>query len=255
MSTAVENRVPHIVLLYWVIKIAATTLGETAADMFSMTLELGYSQTIAIFMALFTASMVTKLVRGRYHPALYWSTFTASAIAGTAISDFLDRTLELGYAGGSLLLVVLLIAVLVGWYRREGSIDVDHVTTAPAETLYWIAFLLANTLGTAAGDFLADDLQLGFVVSAALIAAALVALALLHSFTKAPRVVLFWLAFVLTRPFGATFGDLLTKPAAKGGLDFGTVGSSAVFAAILVVALLRETQLERARTDEPQPTG
>ncbi|HTJ85516.1 MAG TPA: hypothetical protein VL400_27555 [Polyangiaceae bacterium] len=249
------NRVPHIIALYWVIKIAATTLGETGADMFSMTWDLGYGATIGIFMALFLASFGIKLAAKGYHPVLYWLTFTTSAIVGTAMSDFIDRTLELGYAVGSLLLVLLLLSVLAAWYRSERSIQVETITTPRAEIFYWLAFLVANTLGTAAGDFLADDLELGFVTSAVGISAVLVVLALLHYLTRAPRMLLFWLAFVLTRPFGATFGDFLTKPSEEGGIAFGTVGASIVFGGILVAAIARETQLERRRAATPGPVG
>jgi uncharacterized membrane-anchored protein len=240
------NRVPHIILLYWVIKIASTTLGETGADMFSMTFDLGYARTIEVFMALFLLLLVVKLLLKGYHPVAYWSVFTASAIAGTGISDFIDRTLGLGYALGSAILVAVLLAILYLWRWREGSIGVERITTASAELYYWAAFLVANTLGTAAGDFLADDLGIGFGESAALISGLLLAIALLHYFSRAPGLVLFWLAFVLTRPFGATFGDLLTKPLDHGGLALGTVGASVFFAIVLAVAIARETRLERS---------
>jgi uncharacterized membrane-anchored protein len=247
MSTGIRNRVPHIILLYWVIKIASTTLGETGADMFSMTFNLGYAETIAIFMAFFLVAFVVKLLLRSYHPVAYWLTFTATAIVGTAISDFIDRTLHLGYAWGSLLLVGSLIVVLLAWWKKEGTIQVEAITTSGAEIFYWVAFLIANTLGTAAGDFLSDDLELGFLMSAGVIAGVLLVIALLHFFTKAPKMLLFWIAFVLTRPFGATFGDFLTKTRDKGGIGFGTIGSSAVFAVILILAVLRETQLEKRR--------
>jgi uncharacterized membrane-anchored protein len=191
MDAAIRNRVPHIVLLYWVIKIAATTLGETGADMFSMTLRLGYAETIVIFLALFLVFFAVKLgIRG-YHPAVYWLTFTGTAIVGTAISDFIDRTLHMGYALGSLVLIVLLVVVLAAWYRKEGSVQVERITTAGAEVFYWVAFLIANTLGTAAGDFISDDLGLGFMKAAGLISGALVLLVLLHYFSKVPRMLLF----------------------------------------------------------------
>ena len=247
MEAAIRNRVPHIVFLYWVIKIASTTLGETGADMFSMTFNLGYVETIAIFFALFLVLFAVKLRLRGYHPVTYWLTFTSTAIAGTAISDCIDRTLHLGYAMGSLLLVVLLLAVLAAWDKREGSVQVESITTPGAEVFYWIAFLIANTLGTAAGDFISDYLGVGFMGGAAIISGALLLILLLHYLSNAPGMLLFWLAFVLTRPFGATFGDFLTKPTAKGGIQFGTVGSSIVFSVILIVAIARETQLERRR--------
>ena len=242
-----KNRVPQIIFLYWVIKIASTTLGETGADMFSMTFNLGYAQTIAIFMSVFALLLAIKLNLKGYHPWAYWLTFTASAIAGTAISDFIDRTLGFGYALGAALLTAFLLITLAVWHRREKSINVEYITRSSVEAFYWAAFLIANTLGTAAGDFLADNLGLGFVNSAIWISGALVIIALLHFFTKISGTALFWLAFVLTRPFGATFGDFLTKPIAKGGINFGTVGSSILFCIILVFAISKESQLEMGR--------
>jgi uncharacterized membrane-anchored protein len=240
------SRVPHIILLYWIIKIASTTLGETGADMFSMTLNIGYASTILIFLALFALLAAVKIAMKRYDPAVYWLTFTASAIAGTAISDFIDRTLQLGYATGSLLLFILLAGILSLWYAKTRSLSVENIDNTPAETYYWLAFLIANTLGTAAGDFLADDLQIGFMYSALIIGGVLAVTALLHYVTNVSSVVLFWIAFVLTRPFGATFGDLLTKPAGEGGLALGTVGASLVFTLMLGIALFFEIRRERA---------
>ncbi len=246
MNTVMRNRVPHIIFLYWIIKIVSTTLGETGADMFSMTLNLGYWETIMIFMSLFIVLLVVKLSLKGYHPLIYWLTFTASAIAGTAISDFIDRTLGLGYALGSAVLITALLIILAAWYKKEKSINVEYITTPTAEIFYWAAFLIANTLGTAAGDFLADNLGLGFMNGAILISAILVIVALLHYFTKISDILLFWVAFVLTRPFGATFGDFLTKPGAKGGINLGTVASSIVICIILIIAIHRETVMEKS---------
>ena len=247
MSTEIKNRVPPIIFIYWVIKIASTTLGETGADMFSMTFNLGYASTILIFLSLFIVSLIVKLRLKGYNSAAYWTTFTASAIAGTAMSDFIDRTLGLGYAWGSLTLVTSLLVVLAVWYKKDKSIDVEYITSSSSEIFYWIAFLIANTLGTAAGDFMADNLGLGFINSAIVLSALLVGMALLHYFTKISGILLFWTAFVLTRPFGATFGDFLTKPAAKGGINFGTIGSSIVFGIILIIAIVQETRMEKTR--------
>ena len=241
------NRVPHIIFLYWIIKIASTTLGETGADMFSMTFNLGYGQTILIFMGLFFILLLVKLLLKGYHPIVYWSTFTASAIAGTAISDFIDRTLGLGYAIGSAVLIIMLLLILVVWHTKEKSINVEYISTSSVEVFYWVAFLIANTLGTAAGDFMADNLGLGFAHSAIIISVALAIITLMHFYTKISKVWLFWLAFVLTRPFGATFGDFLTKPIAKGGINFGTVGSSILFCVVLFFAVAKESQLEKVR--------
>lgn len=243
----ISNRVPHIITLYWVIKIASTTLGETGADMFSMTFNFGYGVTILIFMAIFLLFLGIKLALKRYDPLMYWLTFTASAIVGTGISDYIDRTLGLGYTVGSIILIALLLVVLGVWYLKEKSLSVENITTFSAEFFYWLAFLIANTLGTAAGDFLADSMGIGFLMSAALITGLLVVTALLHFYTQISGILLFWIAFVLTRPFGATFGDLLTKTHEKGGLDLGTIGASLFFALVLAVALLKETRLEKAR--------
>lgn len=248
MSVAIKNRVPHIIFLYWVIKIASTTLGETGADMFSMTFDLGYGTTIVMFMAIFLLFYVIKMRCKRYEPISYWLTFTATAIAGTAVSDYIDRTLGLGYAAGSLVLVFLLVAVLAFWYLKERSLSVENITTPSAETFYWLAFLIANTLGTAAGDFLADGLGAGFLFSAALIGGLIAVTALLHYYTRISGILLFWIAFVLTRPFGATFGDFLTKPIESGGVDLGTIGASLFFLVVLVLALAQEVRVERARS-------
>jgi uncharacterized membrane-anchored protein len=247
VENAIKNRVPHIILLYWVIKIASTTLGETGADMFSMTYGLGYGATIIIFMSLFLAFLALKLFVKKYEPITYWLTFTATAIVGTALSDYIDRTLGLGYLLGSVVLIGLLCAALFLWYLHDKTINVEYIDNRTSEIYYWVAFLIANTLGTAAGDFLADELELGFATSAVIISSSLIVITLLHFYTKISGVLLFWLAFVLTRPFGATFGDLLTKTDEYGGLDVGTVGSSALFATVLVLAIMREMQVERKK--------
>lgn len=241
----IATRVPQIIALYWIIKIASTTLGETGADMFSMTFELGYATTIIIFMATFLLFLGIKLSLKRYEALSYWLTFTATAIVGTAISDFIDRTLGLGYALGSLLLISLLGIVLYLWHKKDGTLSVEKIYTTSSEVYYWIAFLIANTLGTAAGDFLADDLEIGFMQSAGLISLVLLGLVFLNYYTKISKVVLFWFAFVLTRPFGATFGDLLTKSHEHGGVDLGTIGSSSFFAIVLVLALIIEINYEK----------
>lgn len=241
----VDTRVPQIIILYWIIKIASTTLGETGADMFSMTFQFGYASTILIFMTTFLLFLAIKLSLKRYEPITYWLTFTATAIVGTAISDFIDRTLGLGYAIGSLILVSLLGIVLYFWHKKDSSLSVEKVFTTSSEVYYWVAFLIANTLGTAAGDFLADDLGIGFVQSATLISLVLISLVVMNYYTKISKVFLFWLAFVLTRPFGATFGDLLTKPIDHGGLNLGTIGASSFFMIVLVIALFLEINYEK----------
>ncbi|MBI1932825.1 MAG: hypothetical protein HYS24_09850 [Ignavibacteriales bacterium] len=241
------NRVPQIVFIYWVIKIAATTLGETGADMFSMTLNLGYGETIIIFLVLFIILLSYKIKIKKYEPIAYWLVFTSTAIVGTGISDFIDRTLGIGYTFGSILLIFLLLIILMLWYQKEKSIAVENITSTSAEIYYWIAFLIANTLGTAAGDFLSDSLGLGFLISALLITILLVIIIFLHFYSKLSKTFLFWFAFVLTRPFGATFGDLLTKSVDKGGLNLGTIGASIFFTILLIFGLYKEVQLEKVR--------
>lgn len=234
------NRVPQIIFIYWIIKISSTTLGETGADMFSMTMNFGYGLTIFIFLALFLVSLTLKLSLKRYETYSYWLTFTATAILGTAISDYIDRTLGLGYILGSLFLFSLLIITLVAWHLKEKSLSVENINTLSAEFFYWLAFLIANTLGTAVGDLLADQFGFGFEVSAIIISALLGFTILFHYKTKISDILLFWVAFVLTRPFGATFGDLLTKSPDQGGLGFGTITSSIFFFFMLLISLALE---------------
>ena len=232
-----NNKVPAVTLAFWVTKICATTLGETAGDLLSMTLAVGYVASSALLLVLFVALLAGQLRSQACRPMLYWSVVLLTSTAGTTLSDCLNRTLALGYARGALLLGVLLAATLLAWRVVDGRVAVDRVTTRRTEVFYWAAILCSNTLGTSLGDYLADDSGLGFLGSAPLIGTLILALAVMHRITRANRVLLFWAAFVLTRPFGATFGDLLTKPAAHGGLDLGTAGSSAVLLALLVAAI------------------
>jgi len=249
MQEKLINRVPHIILLYWIIKIASTTLGESGADMFSMTFDLGYGSTIIIFITLFLLFLGIKLYIKKYDTLYYWLLFTTTAIVGTAISDYMDRTLELGYTIGSIVLIVSLLLVLGVWYLKEKSISVENITTQRAEIFYWMAFLVANTLGTAVGDFLADELNIGFLYSALIISTLLMITALLHFYTKVSSLLLFWIAFVLTRPFGATFGDLLTKSSEDGGLGVGTIGTSLFFTVVLIIAMIKEIKVEKLKKD------
>lgn len=239
------NKVAPVTAAFWVMKICATTLGETAGDLLSMTWKVGYAVSSIVLLGAFAAALGAQLASRRFHPALYWAVILATSTAGTTMSDYMDRTLELGYAAGSVILACVLVLVLVAWRLVEGTIAVSDVHTRRAEGFYWVAILASNTLGTALGDYLADSSGLGFFGGAALIGSAIALVALAAWRTRIDRVVLFWLAFVLTRPFGATFGDLLTKSPADGGLGFGTVGSSAVLAAVLgtlVVAATRRTE-------------
>ena len=238
------SKLPRITLAFWIMKICATTLGETAGDLMSMTLHVGYLVSTLLLLAVFLAALVTQMRSTRFIPALYWTVILATSTAGTTMSDFMDRTLGLGYARGASLLVALLVLVLFAWWRTTGSLSVTDVRSARSEGFYWTAILVSNTLGTALGDFLADDSGLGFLGGAALIGGLIALTALAHRGTSAPKVALFWIAFVLTRPFGATFGDLLTKTPERGGLGFGTIGSSLVLLVILV-ALVRHSMRSR----------
>ena len=248
------NKLPQITLAFWVMKICATTLGETAGDLLSMTLNVGYAASSLILFTAFIVLLLTQLSSKKYHPVLYWSVILATSTAGTTMSDFMDRTLGLGYMRGSLILLGILLTILAYWYFSENSMSVVKIRTFKVEVLYWVAILFSNTLGTALGDFLADDSGLGFLGGAVLIGVLIAAVAAAAYFTNISKVLLFWVAFVLTRPFGATFGDLLTKPIANGGVGVGTVGSSAVLLTILVIGMLfTVVKLRQQATLEPVP--
>jgi uncharacterized membrane-anchored protein len=216
-------------------KICATTLGETAGDLLSMTLNVGYAYSSIILISLFLVSLIGQLKSKKYHPFLYWTVILTTSTAGTTISDYMDRTLKLGYTKGAIILFAILCAILAFWRFRFGSMNVEKIQTFKVELLYWMAILCSNTLGTALGDFLADSSGLGFAGGALLIGSLLALIVAAHYLTSIPKVALFWIAFVLTRPFGATMGDVLTKSHEKGGLNFGTVGSSLVLVSVLIL--------------------
>ena len=240
------NKVAEVTLSFWIMKICATTLGETAGDLLSMTMRVGYALSSAILLGVFVIMLAIQLLSRKFRPHLYWSVVLLTSTAGTTMSDFMDRTLGLGYAKGSLILVCCLLLVLAAWRWTEKTLSVSSIQTTRAEVFYWLAILCSNTLGTALGDFLADDSGLGFLGGAALIAGLIGVVGILFFYTKCSRAALFWIAFVLTRPFGATFGDLLTKPVANGGLNFGTVWSSVFLAAILVALVVYASRKEKA---------
>lgn len=245
------NKVAQVTFFFWIMKICATTLGETAGDLLSMTMNVGYAVSSAILLSLFLVSLVAQLRSRSFHPVLYWTVILTTSTAGTTMSDFMDRTLGLGYAKGSLILVTGLVAVLAVWRASEKTLSVSSIQTTKAELFYWVAILFSNTLGTALGDFLADSSGLGFLGGAALTGGLLVLVVLATFLTSLNRVLLFWIAFVLTRPFGATFGDLLTKPLSAGGLGFGTIGSSAILAALLVGFIAYTTLKEKRPIPQP----
>lgn len=248
MDKATLSKIPAVTLLFWVMKICATTLGETGGDLLSMTLKVGYGASSLILIGAFFVLLFIQLLVKRYHPPIFWLVIIATSTAGTTMSDYMDRTLGLGYATGSAILVGILVAVLAVWRLVEGSISVENIRTFRGELFYWMAILFSNTLGTALGDFLADSSGLGFAGGAALISTLLVIVILLHYLTDFSKITLFWIAFVLTRPFGATFGDLMTKTKEQGGLDLGTVGSSSVLA-ITLAALIIYTSVRRYRAN------
>ena len=241
----VDSKLPKIAAAFWVMKICATTLGETAGDLLSMTIDAGYAVSSIILLSAFVVSLIAQLLAPRYFPPLYWLVILTTSTAGTTVSDYMDRTLGLGYATGSAILIGLLVATLVFWRVTMGSLSVDQVKSRKAELLYWIAILISNTLGTALGDYLSDSSGLGFVGGALLIGAVLAVILALTYLTSLSRVALFWAAFVLTRPFGATIGDVLTKPPAKGGIGLGTIGSSAILLAVLVTFVAIESVRQR----------
>ena len=223
-------------------KITATTLGETGGDWLSMTMGVGYFWSTLVFFGLFAAALTTQLFSKKHHAYLYWTVIIATSTAGTTMSDYMDRTLELGYTKGAAILVTVLLGLLAAWRLTVGNVAVDRIQTRKAEIFYWITILFSNTLGTALGDFLADDSGLGFLGSWLLITGCLAVIVAAHFFTKIPKVLLFWLAFILTRPFGATFGDLLTKTTDKGGLDLGTGYSSFILLGLLIITIIVVTK-------------
>jgi len=237
-TTSSYDKLPAITAGFWIMKICATTLGETAGDLLSMTLKVGYAVSTAILLSFFVVSLIAQLLSKKYNPLIYWLVILATSTAGTTMSDFMDRTLGLGYALGSSILFTSLLMILLIWRLTEKSLSVTNIRSLRGESFYWAAILVSNTLGTALGDFLADDSGLGFSGGALLIGSLLLLLVLAYYFTKLSHILLFWLAFVLTRPFGATFGDLLTKTTEKGGLNLGTIGSSLVLASILAIMML-----------------
>jgi uncharacterized membrane-anchored protein len=232
------SKVPEVTLVFWIIKIAATTLGETGGDTVTMTLNWGYLLGTALFLSLLVVFVVLQIAAKKFHPFLYWATIVASTTAGTTMADFSDRSLGIGYAGGSSLLFVCLMATLAVWYWSLGSISVATVNTAKVEIFYWVAITFSQTLGTALGDWTADDTGLGYDGGALLFAAGLGVLAALYFWTGLSRVFLFWAAFILTRPLGATVGDFLDKPVHDGGLALSRPIASAVIAVFILACIL-----------------
>jgi len=238
MDEKTLTKAPEVTLVFWIIKIAATTLGETCGDSVTMTLRWGYLDGTAIFLALLVVLVIWQTIADKFHPFLYWATIVASTTFGTTMADFADRSLGIGYTGGSSLLFAGLMAVLALWYWSLGSISVETVNTPKVEAFYWAAITLSQTLGTALGDWLADTGGLGYEGGALVFGAGLVVLAAAYYWTKLSRVTLFWAAFILTRPLGATVGDLLDKPVSHGGLHLSRPLASAAIAVFIVGCVL-----------------
>jgi uncharacterized membrane-anchored protein len=232
------SKVPAVTLGFWIIKIAATTLGETGGDSVTMTLNWGYLVGTAIFLSALVVLVVLQIAAKKFHPLLYWATIVASTTFGTTMADFADRSLGIGYTGGSLLLLLCLLAVLGLWYWSLGSVSVETVNRPKVEAFYWAAITFSQTLGTALGDWMADSTGLGYQGGALVFAAALAIVAAFYYWTDVSRVLLFWAAFILTRPLGATVGDFLDKPTSHGGLDLSRPLASAVIAAFILGCLL-----------------
>ncbi|MEO8831824.1 MAG: hypothetical protein ABI407_06095 [Bradyrhizobium sp.] len=232
------SKVPAVTLGFWVIKIAATTLGETAGDAVSMSMHLGYAIGSAIFIAIFVVAVGAQIAAKSFHPFLYWAVIVATTTAGTTMADFADRSLGIGYAGGASILFVLVMAALGLWYWVAGSISVDSITTPKVESFYWGAILFSQTLGTALGDWMADTTGLGYEGGALVFGAGLILIAAAYFYTNVSHTLLFWSAFILTRPLGATVGDLLDKPLRSGGLAFSRFTASAILAAFIVGCIL-----------------
>jgi uncharacterized membrane-anchored protein len=248
-----RSKVPEVTLVFWIIKVLATTLGETGGDAVSMSMNLGYAIGSFIFIGIFVVAVIAQIAAKKFHPFLYWLVVIATTTAGTTMADFADRSLGIGYPGGASLLFVLLLASLAVWYWSEGSISVNTVSTPKTETFYWVAILFSQTLGTALGDWMADTNGLGYEGGALMFAAGLALIAAAYFYTSISRTLLFWAAFILTRPLGATLGDLLDKPLNNGGLAFSRFYASAILAAVIIGCVALLPQRAGTHPGKPQP--
>ena len=232
------SKVPEVTLLFWVIKIAATTFGETAGDAVSMSMNLGYLIGTLIFAVIFVGAVVAQIAAKEFRPFLYWATIIASTTVGTTLADFADRSLGIGYAGGTTLLFTLLLISLFVWYRTLGSISIETVSSPKSEIFYWVTIMFSQTLGTALGDWTADTAGLGYVGGAIVFSALLAIVVAVYFWTDISRTLLFWAAFVLTRPLGAVVGDFLDKPISAGGLALSRYSASAALLAFIVACIV-----------------
>ena len=232
------SKVPELTLIFWIIKIAATTLGETGGDAVSMSMNLGYLVSSVIFLAIFFLAVFVQIKTRRFHPFIYWTTIIATTTVGTTMADFADRSLGIGYFGGSSLLLILLLTSLAVWRFTLGSIAVNSVNNFKAEIFYWVTIMFSQTLGTALGDWSADSLGFGYLGSAIIFGALLVVISVLNFATKISRTFLFWMAFILTRPLGAVVGDFLDKSLDAGGLALSRYSASLVLLALMIACIL-----------------
>ncbi|QQS33565.1 MAG: hypothetical protein IPM50_02990 [Acidobacteriota bacterium] len=233
-SKKLISKVPHITVIFWIVKIFATTLGETGGDSLSMSLDLGYLLSTGIFALVFIAAVAVQIKATKFHPYLYWLTIVATTTVGTTMADYATRDMGIGYTGGSAILLACVVASLLIWRWVMGTVSVESVNTPKVEIFYWVTIMFSQTLGTALGDWFADSLDLGYLVAAAVFGTALLITYLFYRFTNASRVVLFWVAFILTRPLGAVVGDFLDKPLDHGGLNLSRFTASAVLLALIV---------------------
>ncbi len=237
LASEVLAKVPEVTLIFWLIKILATTLGETGGDAVSMSMNLGYLLSTAIFAVIFIVAVMAQIKAKQFHPTLYWVTIIATTTVGTTLADFADRSLGIGYAGGTTLLFTLLMASIWIWYRTLGTVSVASVSSPKSEMFYWVTIMFSQTLGTALGDWTADTAGLGYTGAALVFGAMLALVALAYFYTKISRTALFWAAFILTRPLGAVVGDFLDKPIAKGGLNLSRYSASAALVVLIVACI------------------
>ena len=231
------SKVPEVTLMFWIIKILATTLGETGGDAVSMSMNLGYLVSTGIFAVIFMIAVVAQMSAKKFHPTLYWTTIIATTTVGTTLADYVDRSLGIGYLGGTTILFSLLMASLMVWHRTLGSIAVDSVGSPKSEMFYWVTIMLSQTLGTALGDWTADTAGMGYGGAAIVFSGMLLVVVALYYATSLSRTALFWTAFILTRPLGAVVGDFLDKPVSKGGLELSRYSASAVLLALIVLCI------------------
>lgn len=241
------NKVAKITLLFWLMKIVATTLGETLGDFISMTLNLGYTKGLLITLLFFIVILTIQLFQRKYISLIYWLVIIGTTTLGTEISDFIDRTLHFGYAIGTLLLISCLFFTLFLWYKKYRNLEVYPIADKCKEIYYWVAILFSNSLGTAFGDFLSDNMGLSYLSGAMVTSLVILVVVLLHYYSKLNHTLLFWIAFIFTRPFGATFGDFLTKPHSKGGLDLGTLLASMVSIIIMFILIFISSQQDKKK--------